>query len=139
MLSNIIFTCTTLISCILAILISITIFFILILHIKEKHDVPLLLTANTYIAMVVFSIVVLSENIFVLKMDLYGLTSISVKDWTGCGFLRFLTYERYGCFYMSFVLQALYRLTRVVYTKYKFLQVCKFQEKFSPGVIGPLK
>lgn len=125
MLPNIAFTFITLISAILAVVISLTLFIILILRLKRRKDVPILLAANTYAAMVIFSLVILSENTFVLRIDLYDSASLNSKYWMGCSFLGFFTYERYGCCYMTFVLQALHRLVRVVYTKYKFLQVSK--------------
>ncbi|CAF4384217.1 unnamed protein product, partial [Rotaria sordida] len=64
----------------------------------------------------------LSETIIVLKTDLYGTVDLIDKQSIGCRFLGFLAYETFGCCYMSLVLQAFYRLIRVVYSKYKFLQ-----------------
>ncbi|CAF1067708.1 unnamed protein product [Rotaria sordida] len=68
----------------------------------------------------------LSETIIVLKTDLYGTVDLIDKQSIGCRFLGFLAYETFGCCYMSLVLQAFYRLIRVVYSKYKFLQSFSF-------------
>ncbi|CAF2600772.1 unnamed protein product [Rotaria sp. Silwood2] len=76
--------------------------------------------------MVTFSLVILLETINVFKVDFYGTATLTDKELITCRFLGFLTYETFGCCYMTFVLQAFYRLTRVVYSKYKFLQAFSF-------------
>ncbi|CAF3534359.1 unnamed protein product, partial [Rotaria sp. Silwood2] len=78
---------------------------------------------NTYAAMLVFSLMILSQTTNAVKADLFGSDSLIVdKQSNGCRLLGFFTYETFGCFYMTFVLQAFYRLTRVVYSKHRFLQ-----------------
>ncbi|CAF4818589.1 unnamed protein product [Rotaria sp. Silwood1] len=59
-----------------------------------------------------------AQTLNALTVNLYGTN----KQLFECQLLGFLTYETGGCFYMSFVLQAFYRLIRVVYTKHKFLR-----------------
>ncbi|CAF3995968.1 unnamed protein product [Rotaria sordida] len=76
--------------------------------------------------MLAFSLMILLLTINTLKGDLYGIDSLTNKKSIECRILNFLSYETFGCFYMSCVLQAFYRLTRVVYTKYKFLQAFSF-------------
>ncbi len=76
------------------------------------------------------SVAVLSATISVLKADLYGIPTLTDNELTGCRFQGFLIYETFGCCYMSFVLQAIYRLTKVLYPKYKFLQVYTLQFSF---------
>ncbi|CAF3239430.1 unnamed protein product [Rotaria sp. Silwood2] len=122
MLFNIILTFIILISSSLTTLIAFTLLFILVIHLSQKKDVALLLATNTYAAMIAFSLIFLSQALIALKADLYGID----KKLIGCQVLGFLTYETFGCLYMTFVLQAFYRLTRVVYTKYKFLQAFSF-------------
>ncbi|CAF2807814.1 unnamed protein product [Rotaria sp. Silwood2] len=73
--------------------------------------------------MIVFSLVPLSATINVHKADLYGIASLTDQQLIECRFHGFLTFETFGCCYMTFVLQAFYRLTRVVYSKYRFLQL----------------
>jgi hypothetical protein len=59
-----------------------------------------------YAALIVFSVVLLSATINVLKADLYGFVDLTDNELIGCRFRGFLIYETFGCFYMSFVLQA---------------------------------
>ncbi|CAF3881941.1 unnamed protein product [Rotaria sp. Silwood1] len=63
-----------------------------------------------------------AQTLNALTVNLYGTN----KQLFECQLLGFLTYETGGCFYMSFVLQAFYRLIRVVYTKHKFLRGFSF-------------
>ena len=126
MSSRIAFTFITLVSCSFTVLIALTLVFIMIIHLRHKHDVSLLLVTNTYAAMGVFALMVLSTSINVAKADFYGNLTLTDEELIGCQFQGFLIYETFGCFYMSFVLQAFYRLTKVTCTKHKFLQVCIF-------------
>ncbi|CAF3200697.1 unnamed protein product [Rotaria sp. Silwood2] len=121
MLLNIAVTFITLISSSLTILIAFTLFLILVIHLRQKHEVSVLLVANTYAAMIAYSVVILSETIIVLKEDLYGTTDLTDQQLIKCRFLGFLTYETFGCCYMTFVLQAFYRLTRVAFS---FNSIC---------------
>jgi hypothetical protein len=123
MLSNVTFTFITLFSSILTILIALILLIILLFQLQQQRDVSLLLITNTYAGMIVFSVVLLSATINVFKADLYGFTDLTESELTGCRFQGFLLYETFGCFYMTFVLQALYSLIRVIYPRHRFLQV----------------
>ena len=127
MLPNISFTIINLIGICFTILISSIVFVILINHLRRHQNVTLLLLANTYAAMFTFSIVLLVTHIDILIADIYGFSHSHFRQSTLCRLQGYLTYGTYGCCYMTFVLQAFYRLTRVAYFKYKFLKVCKFQ------------
>lgn len=134
MLSNITFTLITLISSSLTILIAVILLILLFIYLRKKQDVPLLLITNTYTAMIGFSIFVLSANINVLKADLYGNINLTDNELIGCRFRGFLIYETFGCCYVSFVLQALYRLTRVIYARHRFLQVNIYLKSFFSSI-----
>ena len=121
--SEITFTLISLISAGLALFIIIPLIFIMINHLRQKRDVVLLLMANTYITMFAYCFLVLLVNINVLRADLYGAINAGISDSTTCRFQGFLLYVFCGCYYMSFVLQALYRFTRVIYAKDKAFQV----------------
>lgn len=127
MASSILFTFITVFSSSFAIFIAIILLIILLIHLQKRQDVSILLVTNTYAVIIVFASVVLSANINVLKADLYGTHNLTDDELTGCRFRGFLIYETFGCCYMSFVLQAFYRLTRVIYAKHKFLQVNKLK------------
>ena len=124
MQASIAFTLVTLTGSLFTILITLTMFIILVRHLRRDRDVGLLLILNTYVTMFVFSAVLLSTNINVLRADLYGIAVLNDLNMVGCRLQGFLLAETFGCCYMSFVLQALYRLVRVLYPKRKLLQVC---------------
>ncbi|CAF1378806.1 unnamed protein product [Adineta ricciae] len=107
-------------------LITLFIIVILLVHLQHKRTVTMLLTTNTYMGILAFSIVLLSTSIDVLKADVLGMSVLSEKSLVACQFQGFLIYERFGCCYSSFVLQAIYRLLRVLYPRRLFLQSFKF-------------
>jgi hypothetical protein len=123
MLSSVTFTFITLLSSSLTVLIALILLIILLVQLKQQRDVSLLFITNTYAAMIVFAVVVLSATVNVLDADLHGFTNLTESELTGCRFRGFLIYEAFGCFYMTFVLQALYRLIRVIYPRNRILQV----------------
>ena len=124
MQASIAFTLVTLTGCIITSLTALTLIIILVRHLRRDRDVGLLLILNTYVIMFVFTVVLLSTTTNVLRADLYGTAILDDLSTTGCHLQGFLLAETSGCCYMSFVLQALYRLIRVVYAKHKYLQVC---------------
>lgn len=124
MSGTIIFTFVTLISSNLTIIVSIILFVAISKYLQRQRDVSLLLIANTYISMIVFASVVLSSIVNVLQADLSQTKNLTQTELIGCRFRGFMIYETFGCFNMTFVLQAVFRLTRVLYPKHKFLQVC---------------
>ena len=124
MASEIIFTFISLISAGLALLIIIPLIFIMINHLRQKRDVVLLLMANTYITMFTHSFLVLLVNANVLRADLYDPISANISDSAECRLQGFFLYVTFGWLYMSFVHQAFFRFTRVLYAKRKIFQVC---------------
>ena len=123
MQASIAFTLVTLTGCIFTNLMTLAMIIILVRHLRRDRDVGLLLILNTYVIMFVFTVVLLSMTVNVLRADLYGVDVLNDLNMVGCRLQGFLLAETFGCYYMSFVLQALYRLIRVVYAKHKFLQV----------------
>lgn len=121
---EIIFTFVTLISAALALLITSPLIIIMINHLRKNHDVVLLLMTNTYIIMFAHSLILLLVNINVLRADLFGSIVADISDSTACRFQGFFIYVTFGWCYLSFILQALYRFTRVLYAKRKIFQVC---------------
>ena len=95
-------------------------------HLRRNRDVVLLLMTNTYIAMFAYSFIVFVININVLQADLSGSINVSTSNSSECRFQGFLQYATIGCCYMSFVLQASYRFTRIIYTKQKIFRVWLF-------------
>ena len=124
MLTNIIFTFISLISASLTLLVTLPLIIIMFNHLRRNRDVVLLLMTNTYMTMFAYASIVFVININVLLADLYGSISVSTSDSSECHFQGFLLCVTFGCCYMSFVLQASYRFTRVVYAKRKIFQVC---------------
>ena len=123
MQASIAFTFVTVICTGITLAITLALIVIIGLHLQRDRDVSLLLIFNTYVTIAVFSLVLVTTRINVLRVDLYGVPALNDLDTTACRFHSFMLYETFCCCYMSFVLQAFYRLTRVIYAKYKFLQV----------------
>lgn len=120
----IIFTFITLIGASLALVVIIPLIVIMINHVRQKHDVVLLLMANTYIMMFAHCLLLVLVNANVLRADLYGPAITNINDSNGCHLQGFFLYVTFGWLYTSLVLQALYRFTRVLYAKRKIFQVC---------------
>ena len=118
------FTYVTLLGSSLTLVITFVLLVLMFLHLRRERDVALLLTSNTYLTIFAFSAVLFSTTINVLRADLSGAAILDDLNMVGCHFQGFLLFETFGCCYMSFVLQAFYRLTRVIYPKLRFLQVC---------------
>ena len=121
---NIAFTFIALIGSTLGVITTLVILVIMILHLRRERDVALLLIANTYLTLFAFSIFLFSTSIHVLRADLFGVAILDDGNMGGCRFQGFMLYVTCGCCNTSFVLQAFYRLARVIYPKRKFLQVC---------------
>ncbi|UJR19787.1 hypothetical protein I4U23_022921 [Adineta vaga] len=126
MLSNVAFTFITLISSGLSLLVAVTLLLIMFIYIRYNQDIIFLLMINTYMAMFVFSFMVFFVNIHVFKADLYGFIDLNTNELNACRLQGFLIYVTFACCYMSFVLQAFYRFTRVVYTKQRIFQSFSF-------------
>jgi hypothetical protein len=108
------FTCVTLLGSSLTLVTTLVILVLMFLHLRRERDVALLLTFNTYLTIFAFSLVLLSVAINVLRADLFGVAILGDLNMTGCHFQGFLLFETFGCCYMSFVLQAFYRLARLL-------------------------
>ena len=122
------FTFTALLASSLTLVSTLAILVPMFLHLRRERDVALLLIFNTYLTVFAFSLVLLSTTVNVLRADLFGVAILSDLNTTGCRFQGLLLFETFGCCYLSFVLQAFYRLTRVIYPKRKFLQVCPLHD-----------
>lgn len=129
--SEIIFTLISLVSTSLAILIIGPLIVVMLNHLRRKHDVVLLLVANTYMTMLAHSLILLPVYIHILRADLYGSDNTNISDSSECRLLGFLLFVTFGWCYMSFVVQAFYRFTRVLYPRRKFFQVCISSVHFS--------
>ena len=123
MLPSIAFTIISVTNTTLTALITLFIIIILLIHLHHKRTATIILTTNTYVGILAFSIVLLSTRIDVLKADVLGMSVLNDRPLVACQFQGFLLYERFGCCYSSFVLQAIYRLLRVLYPRRLFLQV----------------
>ncbi|CAF1375622.1 unnamed protein product [Adineta ricciae] len=126
MLPSIAFTIIWMTNTTLTALITLFIIVVLLIHLYHKRTVAMLLTTNTYVGILTFSIVLLSTSIDIFKADVLGMSVLIDKPLVACQFQGFLLYERCGCCYSSFVLQAIYRLLRVLYPRRLFLQSYKF-------------
>ena len=98
-------------------------FLILAVRLLKNRDVGLLLLANTYASIFAFSAMGLFVAVKVMKADIYGSTRPTTDEIVTCRLQSFFLYELFGCSYATFILQATYRLARVVYAKHKRLQV----------------
>ncbi|CAF0743065.1 unnamed protein product [Adineta steineri] len=99
------------------------ILFIVIYHqhknrIKQEERIILILCVNIYFCIFFSSTMLLILNIETLLGDLYGLNF----DSTQCVFLGYLNAVLICTFFYGFVTQAFYRLCRIVYPSYKWLQ-----------------
>ncbi|CAF1181566.1 unnamed protein product [Adineta ricciae] len=122
MLSSVAFTLVTLISSGLALMITFIMIIMMFVYLRSNRDIAFFLMINTYLAMFVFSFLVFFVNIYVFKADLYGFPTLDTSQLNTCLLRGFLIYVAFACCYMSFVLQAFYRFTRVVYHKQRIFQ-----------------
>ena len=97
-----------------------------VVHLRNTRDVVVLHLTNTYVTIFMFSVVAMNIFIKVLRADLYGFNGLNQIELERCRIEGFMMFLSFGLCYMSFVLQAVHRLFRVIYPKHKFLQVCYF-------------
>jgi hypothetical protein len=104
----------------LSFLICITMIILIFIRIRSiKSNVPLLLTCNTYFnALLVSSIMVLMYS-YNLQGNLDPSISFSGR-W--CQIRTYFTHVCFCALYHSFVLQAIFRLSRIVFYRHKILQ-----------------
>ncbi len=100
-----------------------TFFLLIILIDKTCHTVLMMLTANSYLAKLIYGSDLLSVAVFTLHNDL---KQIQYQD-SLCSFRGYLGYAAYGIMNYSFLLQAFYRYVTVVYPRHLFLQSIRFQ------------
>ena len=113
---NSIFLFLTLLSC----LISISVLIIIFIYIRPSlSNISLLLTCNTYFTLIIFSFTLLDIGIH----SLYGHLNPS-KNFSGhwCFIRSYFAHVCFCVFYNSFVLQAIFRLFRVVFHQKRILQ-----------------
>ena len=123
MTATIAFTLISLISASLAIAITSVSLVLLVIHLRRTRDVVLLLLTNTYVTIFLFSLLVILINAKVIVADLYGFAGLNDSELVTCQVVGFVIFLTFGLCYMSFLVQALYRFTRVIYPKHRFLQV----------------
>ena len=123
MSATIAFTLISLISACLAVLITSISIVILSIHLRRTRDVVLLLLTNTYVTMFLFSLLVILINAKVIEADLHGFVGLNNSQLVACRVEGFVIFVTFGLCYMSFLVQAFYRFTRVIFPQYRLLQV----------------
>ncbi|UJR32587.1 hypothetical protein I4U23_020047 [Adineta vaga] len=111
-------------------------------HLSRKEEkIILLLSTNIYALILIYVIVLLTCNIQTLLGDVYG-TNFNTS-W--CIFRSYLSSVLCCAVYAIFVTQALYRLFRIVYTYYRWLQFSRVYSISAPihlvlsfGIASPL-
>ena len=108
----------------LAILICIAVLILILLRIRPLiSNVPILLTCNTYISLILVNVMMLFIYAYNLYGDLY--IDISVND-SWCYLRAYLTYSGYSVLYYSCLLQAIFRLFRVKFYRKNLFQSNQF-------------
>lgn len=117
---NIIFDFANMILCSLSLVICITILLLIAVRIRSvMSKMTILLVCNTYVAIFFVNTMMLTVDIYNLYGDSYP---SSVFDDLWCPLRTYLVFVGFCAFYYSFVLQASFRLVRVVFYKRKVLQ-----------------
>lgn len=126
MLPSVAFTIISILSSSLALIVTFLSIIIFLIHLRHTRDVVILHLTNTYITIFLFSVVAMNIFIKVLRADLYGFDGLSDVELERCRMEGFLMFVSFGLCYLSFVLQAVYRLLRVIHPRHKLFQVCHF-------------
>ena len=117
---NIIFDFVNILLCSLSLVMCIAILLLIVVRIHSvMSKVTVLLVCNTYVAIFFVNVMILTVNIYNLYGDSYP---SSVFDDFWCPLRTYLVFVGFCAFYYSFVLQASFRLVRVVFYKRKVLQ-----------------
>ena len=98
------------------------IFILTIIFDKTCHSIPMMLTANTCLSLLVFGCIRITTTFHVLHNDLQQIE----YQYPACTFLGYLGYVVYAVQNYSFFQQALYRYMIVVYPTRFFWQSAKF-------------
>ena len=96
---------------------------ILISKLRRNQDTVLLLLLHTYLTILLFASLTVIVNGRTLHYDIHGSISLTPADLHRCQIEGFLLFVLFGLSYLSFTIQAFYRFVRVIYHKYRFLQV----------------
>lgn len=110
----------TLINSFLTSLICFIVLIILIFRYFYTKDVHLLLCTNTYLSILVYSLVSGSLYIDTLRGDIQS--NYEIKNLTFCRIRGSFVLALFSTIFGAFCLQALFRLYRIVYRQYKILQ-----------------
>ncbi|CAF1412856.1 unnamed protein product [Adineta ricciae] len=91
---------------------------------KRTEKVTLMLSANIYIFMLIFMVILIANNAETLIGDMYGV-DFSINR-SLCIFKGYFIVSICCATYSSFVIQAFYRLCRIVYHNYRRVQLYWF-------------
>jgi hypothetical protein len=90
-------------------------------HLKKSFHVSLVLTCNTSLSVICFSITLSLMSLASIGGD-HNIISLNQMVFSVCHFRGFLNYIFITSLYLSYVLQAVYRFFRIVYHKHKYLR-----------------
>ena len=119
-ITNIILNFITLINSIVTTVICLLILLLIIIYHRQSHSVPLLLACHTCITLLTTSLILAS----MITSSLFGFMRVTLEEhgntkW--CRWRGFLIHGMLCVLYDSYVLQAIYRLCRVVFYRRKCL------------------
>ena len=110
-----------------SLIILISIIYLIAMIIDQRcHTIPMLLIANSCLIELLLGINIINMNIFTLNNDLQRITSVD----TLCFIRGYLSYSLCGLVNYSYLLQALYRYTLIIYPKRLFWQKRRTQMLF---------
>lgn len=118
-----IFTLCTLIFAVATIITTTLCLLVLINKLCRNQDTVLLLLTNTYLAMLIFALVVLIVSTEVIRIDLGTRMEWKESNLDHCRIQGFLLFLTFGLANMAFLMQGFFRFMRVVYPKIKSFQV----------------
>ncbi|CAF4183303.1 unnamed protein product [Adineta steineri] len=90
-------------------------------HVKREDKITVVLCGHIYLAILIYSLILLSMNIRSILGDLYKQSF----DSSWCIFFGYLTVVLFSMLTMNFVNQAFYRLIRIVYSQNRWFQSLK--------------
>ncbi|CAF0723875.1 unnamed protein product [Adineta steineri] len=111
-------TFACLISCIVFLIIAYHLYYN---HVKREDKITVVLCGHIYLAILIYSLILLSMNIRSILGDLYKQSF----DSSWCIFFGYLTVVLFSMLTMNFVNQAFYRLIRIVYSQNRWFQSLK--------------
>jgi hypothetical protein len=96
---------------------------LLLINLIRNRDVALLLLLNSYFTILLFCCVSIAVFSRVCRIYNYGITLMKDDELSPCRLEGFLIFLSGGLYHLSFFIQSMYRLLRIIYAKRKFLQV----------------